>query len=92
MNYTVTNARVGQITDYDKLTLEVWTDGSVEPEEAVAYAAKILKDQLSIFIVFEEEEEEEMAVSGEQEEGGHSTKISSGVWMNWNSLSGLQTV
>ncbi|MGQ9646739.1 MAG: DNA-directed RNA polymerase subunit alpha [Thermodesulfobacteriota bacterium] len=59
VNYTITNARVGQITDYDKLTLEVWTDGSINPEEAVAHAAKILKDQLSIFITFEEEEEEE---------------------------------
>jgi DNA-directed RNA polymerase subunit alpha len=59
VNYTVTNARVGQITDYDKLTLEVWTDGSLNPEEAVAHAAKILKDQLSIFITFEEAEEEE---------------------------------
>jgi DNA-directed RNA polymerase subunit alpha len=58
VNYTVTNARVGQITDYDKLILEVWTDGSLTPEEAVAHAAKILKDQLSIFITFEEEEEE----------------------------------
>jgi len=44
--------------DYDKLILEVWTDGSLNPEEAVAHAAKILKDQLSIFITFEEEEEE----------------------------------
>src|SRR5512139_629313 len=58
VNYSVTNARVGQITDYDKLTLEVWTDGSLSPEEAVAHGAKILKDQLSIFITFEEEEEE----------------------------------
>ena len=58
VNYTVTNARVGQITDYDKLILEVWTDGSLSPEEAIAHAAKILKDQLSIFITFEEEEEE----------------------------------
>jgi len=57
VNYTVTNARVGQITDYDKLILEVWTDGSLNPEEAVAHSAKILKDQLSIFITFEEEEE-----------------------------------
>ena len=65
VNYTVTNARVGQITDYDKLTLEVWTDGSLEPEEAVAHGAKILKEQLSIFITFEEEEEEETVVSGE---------------------------
>lgn len=57
VNYTVTNARVGQITDYDKLTLQVWTNGSVKPQDAVAYAAKILKDQLSIFINFEEDDE-----------------------------------
>jgi DNA-directed RNA polymerase subunit alpha len=56
-NYTVTHARVGQQTDYDKLTLDVWTNGSVAPEDAVAYAAKILKDQLSIFINFEETNE-----------------------------------
>ncbi|QQR80811.1 MAG: DNA-directed RNA polymerase subunit alpha [Deltaproteobacteria bacterium] len=54
VNYTVTNARVGQMTDYDKLTLELWTDGSVEPSDAVAFAAKILKEQLQIFINFEE--------------------------------------
>jgi len=53
----VTHARVGQITDYDRLILEVWTDGSVLPEDAVAYAAKILKEQLDIFINFEEVEE-----------------------------------
>ena len=58
VNYTVTNARVGQITDYDKLTLEVWTNGSIKPEDAVAIAAKILKDQLNIFINFEELPEE----------------------------------
>jgi len=69
VNYTVTNARVGQITDYDKLTLEVWTDGSLNPEEAMAYAAKILKDQLSIFITFEEEEETEGAKDQEETEG-----------------------
>ncbi len=57
VNYTVTNARVGQATDYDRLTLEVWTDGSVLPEDAVAYSAKILKDQISLFISFEEEDE-----------------------------------
>ena len=68
VNYTVTNARVGQITDYDKLTLEVWTDGSITPEEAVAHSAKILKDQLSIFITFEEEEELEAAFSEEEGE------------------------
>jgi DNA-directed RNA polymerase subunit alpha len=68
VNYTVTNARVGQITDYDKLTLEVWTDGSLNPEEALAHAAKILKDQLFIFITFEEEEEAEMSYSEDEEE------------------------
>jgi DNA-directed RNA polymerase subunit alpha len=67
VNYTVTNARVGQITDYDKLILEVWTDGSLNPEEAVAHAAKILKDQLSIFITFEEEEEEVAYPEDEEE-------------------------
>lgn len=54
VNYTVTNARVGQRTDYDRLNLEVWTDGSVRPDDAVAYAARILQDQLSIFVNFEE--------------------------------------
>jgi DNA-directed RNA polymerase subunit alpha len=57
VNYTVQNARVGQVTDYDKLTLEVWTNGSVTPADAVAFAAKILKEQLSIWVNFEESEE-----------------------------------
>jgi DNA-directed RNA polymerase subunit alpha len=58
VNYVVSYARVGQIADYDKLTLEVWTDGSVRPEDAIAYSAKILKQQLDVFINFEEIEEE----------------------------------
>src|SRR5437879_6101927 len=57
VNYQVTNARVGQVTDYDRLSLEVWTNGSVSPADAVAYAAKIVKEQLSIFINFDETEE-----------------------------------
>lgn len=57
VNYVVTSSRVGQITDYDKLTLEIWTDGSVYPEDAVAYAAKIFKEQMAPFINFEEEPE-----------------------------------
>ena len=57
VNYNVSNARVGQITDYDKLTLEINTDGSVKPEDALAYAAKIYKEQLQIFINFDETEE-----------------------------------
>ncbi len=55
VNYTVSNARVGQKTDYDKLTLEVWTDGGLSPEDAVAYAAKILKEQMNPFINFDED-------------------------------------
>jgi len=53
--YVVGNARVGQRTDYDKLTMEVWTDGSITPEDAVSYAGKILKEQMTIFINFDEE-------------------------------------
>lgn len=52
--YNVEQARVGQMTNYDKLILEVWTDGSVTPEDACAYSAKILKDQISVFINFDE--------------------------------------
>ena len=58
--YVVGNARVGQRTDYDKLTMEVWTDGSILPEDGVAYAAKILKEQMSIFINFDEHYEPEL--------------------------------
>ncbi len=57
VNYQVTNARVAHQTDYDKLSLEVWTNGAVKPADAVAYAAKILKEQVSIFINFDETEE-----------------------------------
>ena len=63
VKYQVTNARVGQRTDYDKLTLEVHTDGSVVPEDAVAYAAKIVKEQVSIFINFDETSEPEVVES-----------------------------
>ena len=68
VNYVVGNARVGQRTDYDKLTLDVWTDGSVTPEDAVAYAAKILKEQISIFINFDEDMEPEQEVETEESE------------------------
>lgn len=54
VNYQVSNARVGQRTDYDALTFEVWTDGSLKPEEAVALGSKILKEQLQIFLTFDE--------------------------------------
>ncbi len=54
VNYSVSSARVGQRTDYDALALEVWTDGSLKPDEAVALASKIMKEQLQIFLTFDE--------------------------------------
>ncbi|MFH1350392.1 MAG: DNA-directed RNA polymerase subunit alpha [Pseudomonadota bacterium] len=68
VNYVVTSSRVGQITDYDKLTLEIWTDGSIYPEDAMAYAAKIFKEQMSPFINFEEEPEPVEEEEEEEEE------------------------
>ena len=62
VNYFVENARVGQATDYEKLTIEVWTNGAVTPRDAVSLAAKLMKDHLSIFINLEDEDEE--AVGG----------------------------
>lgn len=58
IQYVTSQARVGQQTDYDKLTIEIETDGSLKPENALAYAAKILKEQMTIFINFDEEEAE----------------------------------
>jgi DNA-directed RNA polymerase subunit alpha len=54
------NTRVGQMTDYDKLIMEIWTDGRIKPEDALAHAAKLLKDHLQIFINFEEEPEAQL--------------------------------
>ncbi|PYQ08172.1 MAG: DNA-directed RNA polymerase subunit alpha [Acidobacteria bacterium] len=59
VNYFVENARVGQATDYEKLTLEVWTNGAVNPRDAVGLASKLMKDHLTIFINIEEEDEVE---------------------------------
>jgi DNA-directed RNA polymerase subunit alpha len=68
VNFQVEDTRVGQATDYNRLILEVWTDRSVLPQDALAYAAKILKDHLTIFINFEEEAEvEEPVVDAERE-------------------------
>ena len=71
VSYVVGNARVGQRTDYDKLTIEIWTDGTVNPQDALAFAAKILKEQATPFINFEEEHLEEV----EEEEKEEDKKI-----------------
>jgi DNA-directed RNA polymerase subunit alpha len=63
VNFQVEAARLGQMTDYDKLTLEVWTNGAVSPQDSVGYAAKLLKDHMSIFINFEEVPEQAEEVS-----------------------------
>lgn len=81
VNFTVTNARVGQQTDYDKLVLEVWTNGAVAPDDSVAFAAKILKEQLNIFINFEETAEPvESPVNEEQE------KLNENLWRTVDEL------
>jgi DNA-directed RNA polymerase subunit alpha len=81
VNFVVTNARVGQQTDYDKLTLEVWTNGAVKPEDSVAFAAKIFKEQLNIFINFEETAEPvEPTVNEEQE------KLNENLWRTVDEL------
>ncbi|RPI96468.1 MAG: DNA-directed RNA polymerase subunit alpha [Spirochaetales bacterium] len=68
VNVKIEDTRVGQRTDYDKLILEIWTDGSISPEDALAQAAKIIKDHMTIFINFEEEIEEEVEVVDENVE------------------------
>jgi len=65
VNYTVSQARVGQRTDYDKLLLEIWTNGAIDPRVALGFAAKILKEQLTIFVHFDEEEEDARAAQPE---------------------------
>src|SRR5437016_8481325 len=57
VNYWVEAARLGQVTDYDKLTIEVWTNGSISPQDALGLAAKLIKDHMQIFIQFEEKPE-----------------------------------
>ena len=83
VNYVVGNARVGQRTDYDKLTLEVWTDGSVIPEDAVAYAAKIFKEQMTIFINFDEALEPDPDESAEEQ---HKPKFNENLYRSVEEL------
>ena len=66
VNYNVTAARVGRRTDYERLTIEVWTNGTLLPEDAVAYGAKILKDQMTVFVNFDEEEIDSIPIVEEE--------------------------
>jgi DNA-directed RNA polymerase subunit alpha len=67
-NYSVEAARLGQVTDYDKLALEIWTNGSITPTDALGLAAKLLKDHMNIFINFEEEHDRELAGAADKPE------------------------
>ncbi|MEZ4547557.1 MAG: DNA-directed RNA polymerase subunit alpha [Thermodesulfobacteriota bacterium] len=68
VNYTVTNSRVGRRTDFQKLTIEIWTNGTMLPEDALAYAAKIVKHQLTVFINFDEAEVDEVLETDDKQE------------------------
>jgi DNA-directed RNA polymerase subunit alpha len=78
-NYTVEAARLGQITDYDKLTLEVWTNGSITPADSIGLAAKLLKDHMNIFINFEEEIETGTSSSDERKPEIHNENLNRSV-------------
>jgi DNA-directed RNA polymerase subunit alpha len=76
VKYVVGTSRIGQKTDYDKLTLEVWTDGSVTPDDAVAYGAKILKEQMNPFINFDEDlEPDDVEVKSDDGDKGFNENI-----------------
>src|SRR5215467_14137666 len=78
-NYTVEAARLGQITDYDKLTLEVWTNGSISPADAIGLSAKLLKHHMNIFINFEEEIETGTAGSEDRKPEIHNENLNRSV-------------
>ncbi len=68
VNFKVENTRVGQVTDFDKLTLEIWTDGSIAPDEAVSLAAKVLNTHISLFVNLTEKVDEVEIASDSKEE------------------------
>ena len=85
VNFTVEAARLGQMTDYDKLTLEVWTNGAISPQDAIGHAAKLLKDHMTIFINFEEVAEADRRSLGTRH--GQVNERSTARWKSWNSAS-----
>ncbi len=75
VKYEVENTRVGQIMDYDRLIMEIWTNGAIIPQDALAYTSKILKDSLTIFITFDEEEQEQEDYRTDEEETEKNKKL-----------------
>lgn len=84
--FEVTNTRVGQMTDYDRLTFEVWTDGSMDPEDALGISAKILKEHLDIFIHFDEEPEEEEFIATKEVLQPSETQINENIFKSVDEL------
>ncbi|MCX7769955.1 MAG: DNA-directed RNA polymerase subunit alpha [Proteobacteria bacterium] len=84
--FEVTNTRVGQMTDYDRLTFEVWTDGSMDPEDALGISAKILKEHLDIFIHFDEETEEEIEYQTREFESTREAQINENIFKSVDEL------
>jgi DNA-directed RNA polymerase subunit alpha len=82
VSYNVSQARVGRRTDYDKLTMEIWTDGSVNPLDALSFAAKIIKEQMRIFINFEELEESD----GIEDRGGEKSDFNDNLYRSVDEL------
>jgi DNA-directed RNA polymerase subunit alpha len=74
VNYLVEAARLGQTTDYDKLTVDVWTNGSITPRDAVSLAAKLIRDHLNIFINLEEGADQQLDSSSDQPRTGASNE------------------
>lgn len=79
VKYVVENARVGDITDYDRLILEIWTDGTVSPQDSLAYSAKILKDHLFLFIHFPDEDDQASDVEEKKKDEVVNPYLSKGV-------------
>ncbi|MBI4370695.1 MAG: DNA-directed RNA polymerase subunit alpha [Elusimicrobia bacterium] len=78
VHYDVENARVGQVTDYDRLILEIWTDGSLNPAEALIQSSKLLRESLNIFIPEEEQAEPASAAGGFEGDGGPGDAVMAG--------------
>lgn len=84
--FEVTNTRVGQMTDYDRLTFEVWTDGSMDPEDALGISAKILKEHLDIFIHFDEDTEEELEQQAKEIDSVKEAQINENIFKSVDEL------
>ena len=91
VNYLVEAARIGQTTDYDKLTVDVWTNGSVTPRDAVSLSAKLIRDHLNIFINLEDVGDLQQDASARSAARGARTRTSTRASRSWSSRSARTT-